>query len=93
MSEFKTGDVVRLISGSPRMTVEGVCDDEVACVWFVHDIGRGDIWSGPVRDRFRASLLVSVERPLVVLVRGTDDDSPRKRQERAAEIVKKGVEP
>jgi uncharacterized protein YodC (DUF2158 family) len=34
MDEFKEGDVVRLKSGGPNMTVETVDDDEVRCAWF-----------------------------------------------------------
>ena len=31
---FQDGDVVKLKSGGPRMTVEGYEDDLVICVWF-----------------------------------------------------------
>jgi uncharacterized protein YodC (DUF2158 family) len=35
MSEqFNPGDVVRLKSGGPKMTVVHVADDEVFCEWF-----------------------------------------------------------
>lgn len=35
MSELKPGDVVRLKSGSPGMTVEAVSGRSVSCAWFV----------------------------------------------------------
>lgn len=34
MSEFKIGDVVRLKSGGPAMTVGGLVDGLVRCIWF-----------------------------------------------------------
>lgn len=42
MADFKKGDVVRLKSGGPRMTIEDIADfsdsggpdDGVVCVWF-----------------------------------------------------------
>jgi uncharacterized protein YodC (DUF2158 family) len=34
MMEFKVGDVVKLKSGGPEMTVSEVDDDEIECVWF-----------------------------------------------------------
>lgn len=33
-AEFKPGDVVRLKSGGPKMTVEFVRGNEVNCIWF-----------------------------------------------------------
>jgi uncharacterized protein YodC (DUF2158 family) len=32
--EFKPGDIVRLKSGGPAMTVESMGDDGINCVWF-----------------------------------------------------------
>lgn len=34
MAEFKTGDLVKLKSGGPTMTVQSVVDDRVYCQWF-----------------------------------------------------------
>lgn len=34
MSQFKTGDVVRLKSGGPKMTVKEEGDSIVSCQWF-----------------------------------------------------------
>lgn len=49
MTEFKTGDLVVLISGSMRMAVEAVEGENVACVW----CNEGEIG----RDNFNALLL------------------------------------
>ena len=38
MADFKPGDMVRLKSGGPSMTVEEVGDKETICCWF----GNGD---------------------------------------------------
>ena len=31
---FKVGDIVHLVSGSPRLTVIQVNDDQITCAWF-----------------------------------------------------------
>ena len=31
---FKVGDVVKLKSGGPEMTVEVIADNTVSCIWF-----------------------------------------------------------
>lgn len=31
---FKLGDVVKLKSGGPSMTVEEICDSSIQCCWF-----------------------------------------------------------
>lgn len=48
-SEFKTGDVVVLKSGSPCMTVQAVAKDQATCVWF-HD-------GSPKVEAFRTAML------------------------------------
>ena len=44
--ELKRGDVVRLKSGGPKMTVEDVSSDgdEVSCAWFNQDAQRGGLF-------------------------------------------------
>ena len=37
MAEFTAGDVVKLKSGGPQMTVEGTDSDSVECVFFDKD--------------------------------------------------------
>ena len=34
MEEFKAGDVVRLKSGGPKMTVSGKVNEALTCVWY-----------------------------------------------------------
>jgi uncharacterized protein YodC (DUF2158 family) len=47
-SEFKPGDVVRLKSGGPAMTIEGIGqygfdqEEKVLCVWFIRDVKKQD---------------------------------------------------
>jgi uncharacterized protein YodC (DUF2158 family) len=37
MDKFKVGDIVRLKSGGPAMTVQGeATNGDVSCVWFAH---------------------------------------------------------
>ncbi len=40
MADFKQGDVVRLKSGGPAMTVETTEGGETVCVWFGLDHGE-----------------------------------------------------
>ncbi len=59
MSEFKPGDVVRLKTGGPKMTVERVSHaptygDRVDCVWF------DDNAQGPFYERFAPEVLYDV---------------------------------
>jgi uncharacterized protein YodC (DUF2158 family) len=40
-SRFNVGDIVKLKSGGPEMTVEDVGGDAISCVWFTDaEIGR-----------------------------------------------------
>ena len=40
-SKFNVGDIVKLKSGGPEMTVEDVGEDAISCVWFADtEIGR-----------------------------------------------------
>ena len=47
--EIKIGDVVRLKSGGPRMTVEDLSGEYASCVWFEN--------SRALRGEFRLQLL------------------------------------
>jgi uncharacterized protein YodC (DUF2158 family) len=40
MADFKQGDVVRLKSGGPAMTVENIEGNETVCAWFGADHGE-----------------------------------------------------
>lgn len=31
---MQTGDIVRLKSGGPKMTITALSDDEISCTWF-----------------------------------------------------------
>lgn len=54
---FKIGDVVRLVSGGPRMCVEGgTMQSEVAVVWF-------DDRGCAMRGRFSPRVLVTASPP------------------------------
>jgi uncharacterized protein YodC (DUF2158 family) len=37
MSSFKAGDVVRLKSGGPGMTIDAIEGDQCVCLWFGND--------------------------------------------------------
>ncbi|WP_283811555.1 DUF2158 domain-containing protein [Bradyrhizobium betae] len=41
MVQFERGELVRLRSGGPMMTVSAVKDDQVKCIW-TDDSGRPD---------------------------------------------------
>jgi len=52
---FKTGDLVKLKSGGPVMTVKFAEDQKVWCVWF-----QGEKYSG---EEFRPDMLVTTALP------------------------------
>jgi len=58
ITKMKTGDVVRLKIGGPKMTVETCTEDgtRVACVWF-HWQQADSSWGGVMRDSFPAEIL------------------------------------
>jgi uncharacterized protein YodC (DUF2158 family) len=57
--DLAIGDVVRLITGGPLMTVVDVCEcGEVNTVWFIHD---GECWHGPLGDTFPSETLELVD--------------------------------
>ena len=57
---FKTGDVVQLKSGGPRMTVNDVpASGSVLCNWFNRE---GDVWT-PQHAGFKSDQLVEADQP------------------------------
>ena len=56
MTEYSTGDLVVLVSGSMRMAVEAVDGDNIACVW----CNEGEIG----RDNFNVKLLNASRQPM-----------------------------
>jgi len=61
MVDFKIGNVVRLKTGGPCMTVESLSDslkDRVSCVWFKNHASEKDpIWGEVTRARFEVQSL------------------------------------
>jgi uncharacterized protein YodC (DUF2158 family) len=45
--DFKIGDVVKLKSGGPKMTVSTIKDGEVWCTWFEDDKLARPYWFAP----------------------------------------------
>jgi uncharacterized protein YodC (DUF2158 family) len=62
-STFSAGDVVRLKTGSPKMTVSSVSGRSIACVWFKPSTfvlpSQKEIqtWDGPFHESFSADTL------------------------------------
>jgi uncharacterized protein YodC (DUF2158 family) len=55
--KLKASDVVHLVTGGPRMTVEKVDEDNIVrCVWF--DRLGDKLWGDPKRATFATALLV-----------------------------------
>jgi uncharacterized protein YodC (DUF2158 family) len=59
--DFAVGDVVRLKSGGPKMTVEEVSPGGVNCSWFEKERRT---------DRFNPAMLVRVEKRALGVVQG-----------------------
>ena len=57
--DWEVGDVVRLTSGGPPMTVDEVINEgnAVRCVWF--KMNSDDTWDGPYRSEFQSDDLVA----------------------------------
>ncbi len=45
MAEFKPGDVVKVKSGGPAMTVERITSNQVVCQWFVGADLKGGVFA------------------------------------------------
>jgi uncharacterized protein YodC (DUF2158 family) len=62
-TKFSPGDVVTLINGGPKMTVDAVCvngnPDHVGLIWFYGTDNAG--WVGPFREVLAAGSLKLVE--------------------------------
>lgn len=61
--KFEVGDVVRLVGGGPKMTVEqvftGIQYAPIHCAWFEQD--ESGAWHALKRGCFQASVLREVE--------------------------------
>jgi uncharacterized protein YodC (DUF2158 family) len=54
--DFQPGDIVRLKSGGPKMTVETVDDTGVYCAWFVGDKVEGRAFQKHVPEKTTPSI-------------------------------------
>jgi uncharacterized protein YodC (DUF2158 family) len=45
MPEFKAGDIVRLKSGGPKMTIDTIDNSFATCVWFEGTERKQDVFS------------------------------------------------
>jgi uncharacterized protein YodC (DUF2158 family) len=64
MAKFNAGEVVRLVSGGPPMTVSGYEDGHVVCDWFDE---RRQRQSGVYRETSLKSVRDDDEEPLTFL--------------------------
>jgi len=60
-TNFETGDVVTLKSGSPEMTVGEKIDGKYDCCWFVLLSGKNYKWDGPFSGAFVGASLELVK--------------------------------
>ena len=64
--EFHAGEVVQLKSGGPAMTVVGVDDTGVHCVWY-----------GETNDEIRAGVIAAVALEPVQIIAEDDEEDER----------------
>lgn len=57
---FVVGDIVRLKTGGPNMTVDEVKDYSCMCVWFA-PVPDERMWDGPWRTHFNHTVLEKVD--------------------------------
>ena len=55
---MKAGDVVKLKTGGPNMTIDTVVNDAIKCVWFSPRPDQS--WDGPYSDVFKRDSLVEI---------------------------------
>jgi uncharacterized protein YodC (DUF2158 family) len=60
--DFNIGDVVRLKSGGPNMTVDNASGSRIQCVWF-ETIEGSQICNGQDFDQGTLEKVVSAEKP------------------------------
>ncbi len=53
MPVFKIGDIVRLKSGGPNMTIEGEAHGEYVCIWFDQRTRKTDVFSGATLEKVK----------------------------------------
>ena len=60
VEDFEVGDLVRLVTDGPLMTIEAVEEDRThaTCVWFRKTGGDRQYWEGPHRQRFPVNVLM-----------------------------------
>lgn len=62
-SEFKVGDVVKLKSGSPKMTISSIENKICNCVWFEQSSKMEDSFSQELLEKYEpGSFSFKVER-------------------------------